>query len=186
MAEYRKGLAIREKLAASDPANTQWQRDVAVTRDRIGDLLATAKRPQEALAEYRASLIITEKLAAADPGNTELQRDLSVSHNKIGDMFAAAGWRNEALAVYRAGLSIIDKLTAADPNNAEWQTDLVISLFKISLVAEPALARVFLLRAISVVDGLTKMGALTPAQQSWPQALRGMLAKLPPETAGAP
>jgi hypothetical protein len=32
----RKCLEIREKLAASDPANIQWQRDLSVNYEKIG------------------------------------------------------------------------------------------------------------------------------------------------------
>jgi tetratricopeptide (TPR) repeat protein len=185
LAEYRKALAIREKLAASDPGNTGWQRDVGVSREQIGDVLMISKRPQEALAEYRASFAIAEKLAAADPGNTEWQRDLAISHNRIGGMLAEAGRREEALAEFRRGLAIVEKLVAADPDNTQWQTDLVFSLFRISTVAEPAPARAALQRAIVIIDTLAKIGALTAAQKNWPQFFRQLLAKLPPETAGA-
>ncbi len=182
--EYRKALAIREKLAASDPGNTHWQRDVGVSREQIGDVLLIWKRPREALVEYRASLAIAEKLAAADPGNTEWQRDLSISYNKIGVILAEGGQREEALSAFRLGLALAEKLVATDPNNIQWQSDLVFSLFWISRVAEPALARVALQRAIAIVDTLAKMRALTAAQENWPQFFRQLLVKLPPETDG--
>ena len=35
---YQDGLAIREKLAAQDPSNTGWQRDLSVSFERIGDV----------------------------------------------------------------------------------------------------------------------------------------------------
>jgi hypothetical protein len=45
---------------------------------------------------------------------------------------------------------------------------------------------VALQRAIAIADALAKIGALTDVQKSWPQFFRELLAKLPPETAGAP
>jgi hypothetical protein len=38
LAAYRKGLEIREALAARDPANAQWQTDVAVSCAKLGTL----------------------------------------------------------------------------------------------------------------------------------------------------
>ena len=38
LAAYRRGLTIREALAARDPANTQWQTDVAVSCAKLGTL----------------------------------------------------------------------------------------------------------------------------------------------------
>jgi hypothetical protein len=38
LAAYQAGLAIREGLAKRDPANTQWQVDVAVSYANLGSL----------------------------------------------------------------------------------------------------------------------------------------------------
>jgi len=38
LAAYQAGLAIREGLARRDPANTQWQVDVAVSCSKLGSL----------------------------------------------------------------------------------------------------------------------------------------------------
>jgi len=185
LAEYNNGLAIRERLAAADPGNTDWQRDLSVSHNKIGDVLGAAGRREEALAVHRKSLAIRERLTAADPGNTEWQRDLSISHDKIGNMLAAAGRREEALAVHRKSLAIRETLAAADPGNVGWQADLVGSLYKISSVSEPADARALLRRAITIIDALSKSGALTAAQQNWPESFRRALAELPPEQAEA-
>jgi tetratricopeptide (TPR) repeat protein len=67
---YRDSLAIRERLAAADRGNTQWQRDLAVSYGKIGDVLRAQGKLDEALAAFRADLAISERLAAADPGNT--------------------------------------------------------------------------------------------------------------------
>ena len=53
LAAYRKGLAIREALAARDPANTEWQRDLSVSHDKIGDVLVAQGDGPGALAAYR-------------------------------------------------------------------------------------------------------------------------------------
>ena len=67
---YRDSLAIRERLAAADPSNTQWQRDLSVSYNRVGDVLKAQGKLEEALKAYRDSLAIIERLAAADPSNT--------------------------------------------------------------------------------------------------------------------
>ena len=35
---YRDDLAIRQKLAAQDPGNAGWRRDLSVSFDKIGDV----------------------------------------------------------------------------------------------------------------------------------------------------
>jgi len=39
LAAYRQGLGIREALAARDPANTDWARDLSVSYNRTGNVL---------------------------------------------------------------------------------------------------------------------------------------------------
>ena len=65
--------------AASQPSNAEWQRDVSISYDRIGDALKAAGRREEALGSYWKSLAIREKLAASDPGNAEWRDDLHIS-----------------------------------------------------------------------------------------------------------
>ncbi len=101
LAAAERVLAVSAELAAADPGNTEWQRDLSASHDRVGDVLLALGRREEALAEFRRSLAIREKLAAADRGNTEWLRGLSIAHEKIGNVLMAAGRRQEALAEYR-------------------------------------------------------------------------------------
>ncbi len=91
LASYRKGLAIREGLAARDPANTEWQRDRSVSHDQIGDVLVAQGDGPGALASYRKGLAIGEGLAARDPANVQWQIDVAVSCAKLGTHTMA--WR---------------------------------------------------------------------------------------------
>jgi tetratricopeptide (TPR) repeat protein len=127
--EYRKGLAIREKFAAT--GQHEWQRDVAVSYNKIGDVLRAGARREEALAEYRKGLEVMEKLAASEPGNLEWRRDLSVSHTEIGGTLMELGRQEEALAEYRKGLDIDQQSSDSDKGNSMWQRDLAVSHNKV-------------------------------------------------------
>ncbi|HUV04759.1 MAG TPA: tetratricopeptide repeat protein [Armatimonadota bacterium] len=128
---YRASLAIRERLAASDPGNASLQRDLSISQEKIGDVLRAQGDLGAALESYRVSLAISERLAASDPGNAAWQRDLSVSQGKVGDVLRAQGNLGVALESYRASLAIAERLAASDPGNAEWQDDLSISQGKV-------------------------------------------------------
>ena len=169
---YRASLAIRERLAQQDPNNAEWQRDLTVSHDRIGDMLAAQGEGAAALTAYRASLAIRERLAQQDPNNAEWQRDLSVSHDRIGDMLAAQGEGAAALTAYRASLAIRERLAQQDPNNAEWQTDVVVSCWKLAQsnadIAEDQIDRRALLeRGLAILHGLHDESRLTRTQEDW-------------------
>ena len=128
---YRDGLAIAERLAAADRGNTQWQRDLSVSYDNVGNVLAAQGSLDDALKAYRDSLVIRERLAAADRSNTQWQHDLSVSYDNIGDVLVAQDELDDALKAYRDSLAIRERLAAADRSNTEWQRDLSVSYEKV-------------------------------------------------------
>jgi tetratricopeptide (TPR) repeat protein len=80
-AEYfRQCVAIAERLAASDPANAAWQRDLAVSYDRVGASAQSQGNHDEAEDWLTRAKAIKERLAASDPSNAAWQRDLVVTH----------------------------------------------------------------------------------------------------------
>jgi hypothetical protein len=44
----RASLAIAERLAQTDPGNAGWQRDVAISNERLGDIYSQEENPMEA------------------------------------------------------------------------------------------------------------------------------------------
>jgi tetratricopeptide (TPR) repeat protein len=128
---YAAALRLAEQRLATDPANTQWQRDLSVSHNKVGDVLVAQGDGPGALGAYRKGLEIREALAARDPANTEWQRDLSVSHEKVGDVLVAQGDGPGALCAYRKGLEIREALAARDPANTQWQRDLSVSHEKV-------------------------------------------------------
>jgi hypothetical protein len=88
---YKQCLEIAQKLAARDPANTDWQRVLSVSCSKIGDVQVGQDDLPSALSSYKQGLEIREKLAARDPANTDWQRDLSVIYDKIGVVQRAQG-----------------------------------------------------------------------------------------------
>jgi hypothetical protein len=91
LASYQASHAIRQRLTKSDPGNASWQRGLAVSYEKVGDVQEAQGKLADALASYQASLAIRERLAQSDPGNAGWQRDLSVSYEKVGDVQVASG-----------------------------------------------------------------------------------------------
>jgi hypothetical protein len=92
-------LMLAEARLGNDPANTQWQRDLSVSHERIGDVLVAQGDGPGALTAYRQGLAIAETLTARDPANTQWQRDLVVSYVKLGEVtkdrsYVATAWRS--------------------------------------------------------------------------------------------
>jgi hypothetical protein len=72
LAAYEAALAIREELAASDPDNAGWRRDLSVSHNNIGDVRREQGDLAGALAAYEAALAIRKELAGGGPGQRRL------------------------------------------------------------------------------------------------------------------
>ena len=123
MQAYQQSLEIRKRLAAADPANTQAQRDLSVSYNKLGDVQVQLGDTQAALKAYQQSLEIRQRLAAADPANTQAQRDLALSYLRLGYFEENSKHFDEALQWYQQSLPIAERL-AKDTANAQAQSDL--------------------------------------------------------------
>ena len=86
---YQARHNIIERLAAQDPGNAGWQRDLSVSFNKIGEVQSAKGDLDGALKAYQEDLAIAQKLAAQDPGNAGWQRDLIVSNVKLGEIAEA-------------------------------------------------------------------------------------------------
>ena len=161
-----------ETRAAADPANTEWQRDLSVIHNKLGEVAAAAGDLAAARDHYQAALDIAARLAAADPANTQWQRDLSISRNRLGEVAAAAGDLAAARDHYQAALDIRVKLAAADPANTQWQRDLSVSRNRLGEVAaaagDLAAARDHYQAALDIA---ARLAAADPANTQWQRDL---------------
>ena len=134
-AAYQASLDIRARLAAADPANTEWQRDLSVSHDKLGDVAVAAGDLAAARDHYQASLDIAHRLAAADPANTEWQRDLSISHEQARGR--RRGGRGPGRRPRRLPGQPRHRRPASRrrPRQRPWQRDLSISHEKLGDIA---------------------------------------------------
>ncbi|MBB5868637.1 tetratricopeptide (TPR) repeat protein [Allocatelliglobosispora scoriae] len=131
-------LRLTRSRASADPADIEYQRDLSIALNRLGDLARAAGDMVTARASYTESLTMARRLTAADPTNIQYQRDLSVSLTKLGDLARAAGDMVTARTSYTESLTIDRQLTAADPTNIQYQRDLSISMNKLGDLAQAA------------------------------------------------
>ncbi len=104
---YERGQALVQALAARDPNNAEWQRDLSVSYDRVGDISAARGDRDGALKAFNDGLEIAKALAARDPANVVWQTDLVVSAWKL----ASAGAPDAARHIAE-GLAILKRLHA--------------------------------------------------------------------------
>ena len=170
--EFEAALAIAERLAAAEPGNALWQRDLSISYERLGEVEVAAGDLAAARQRFEAGLAIAERLAAAEPGNAGWQRDLWVSSNKFGEVEVAAGDLAAARQRFEAALAIAERLAAAEPGNAGWQRDLSISFNKLGDVevaaGDLAAARARFEAGLAIAE---RLAAAEPGNAGWQRDL---------------
>ena len=125
LTSFQAGVAIRGKLTAADPGNSQWQRDLSVSHSKIGAIEQAQGNLAAALTSFQADMAIAQKLAAADPGNSEWQLDFVISCWKVGNSkgdFLKSAERRAILVRGLNTLEALEKQGRLAPRAARWPT----------------------------------------------------------------
>jgi len=68
-AEYRKALAVQQKLADDNPAVPQFRRQVVSSLSSVGRIQQRDGRTSEAAASFRRAIAILKRLPTSTPGD---------------------------------------------------------------------------------------------------------------------
>jgi len=132
---YAAALAIRQQLAAADPADAAMQDYVTSVLQRIGDRDAKVGDLKGAREAFEQGLAIRQRLAAADPTNTDLQYYVSGLLRRIGELAYRQNDLKAAREDYQACLAIRERLSAANPSSAQLKNAVALDYFDIGEVA---------------------------------------------------
>jgi len=84
---HQQALAIREGLATAEPERADYQRDLSISYDRLGDLMQALGQGEAARRYYEQGLAIVEALAeAAGPEHVDYQGVLVVALHRMADV----------------------------------------------------------------------------------------------------
>ena len=155
---YRKSLAIREELFASDPGNLQSRLDLSVSYARMGDILSKSNNAPGALENYRKALQLIEDVAANNPKNNEVRRALGYCYLMVARAVMAIGDLPAALESFHKSKTIRETLSAENPEDESLRRDLVPSLdgvaYVLSLYGKPAEALDYYRKSQAISEAL--------------------------------
>jgi len=114
---YRESVGLAQQLADKDPANLQWQSDLAQSRSVLGDMWIHAGNATAALEEYRAALHLRMRVAEADTNATALHYELALAHANVAAALGGLSHEDEALSAARDAFRILVGLTTQWPGN---------------------------------------------------------------------
>ena len=124
---YQGLLEAQQQRVHAEPDRADYQRDLSVSFERMGDLYRALGQGELARDAFSQSLAIAQRLALAEPDRADYQRDLSVVFNKLGDLYRALGQGELASEMYERDLAIAQRLALTEPDRADYQRDLSVS-----------------------------------------------------------
>ena len=70
---FNASLAIAGRLAKADPGHAGWQRDVALSNERLGDIFEQQGKESEARQAFERALGAYDELVSRNPGDVPSQ-----------------------------------------------------------------------------------------------------------------
>lgn len=132
LSAYQTCLDISVVLVQQDPSNTEWQFNLSVCHERIGNVLKGQGDSPGALKAWEKCLEITKALTILNPTNTKWQLALSIGYDRIGDALLIQGDHTKALNAYLDAQSITTCLASEDESNMMLQRELCVIMSKVN------------------------------------------------------
>jgi tetratricopeptide (TPR) repeat protein len=76
LAAFREAFAIDQHLAATDPSNAAWQRELAVAHYKLGQAYKGMGNEENAQSSYRSAVEAMSRAVAMSPGTVGWKQDL--------------------------------------------------------------------------------------------------------------
>jgi tetratricopeptide (TPR) repeat protein len=127
-ASYRQELEITERLAKQDPRNADWQRNLSVAYQKVGNMQQAKGQLAEAMASYEQALGIAERLAKQDLGNADWQRVLACAIGFVASVDQCEKLWDKAADGYGRELKIARPYFGKDGVDLRWGTCFVFAV----------------------------------------------------------
>jgi eukaryotic-like serine/threonine-protein kinase len=117
---YQESVRVAEALAAAEPGNTSYQRQVSNNLAWLADAQEYSGALEQALADRERQLKLLADVERANPGDMKIQREIMTAHRSLGRLLASRGDIAGGLRESLAGVAISDRLFSVEPENTEW------------------------------------------------------------------
>ncbi len=129
---YQRALSLLRQLTQLQPANLEFQRQLALLLGDLGDMESDAGNPQSAHRYYQEGFDIIRAAVAKD-SSLPFRRQLARKHLELGVIlghpaFANLGRTAEAVDHLAQGVAIAEQILAEDPSDTHRQFILIPQL----------------------------------------------------------
>ena len=133
LAHFTRCLEISAKFYKANPESTAAKRDMALSHERLGSILAESDRTK-ALEHFKTSLQLREELLKSSPESSDAAREVSVILEKLGELLGRYGQPSDAektLTLFERSVEIREGLMLQFPLSGQTARDLSVGLNKL-------------------------------------------------------
>jgi eukaryotic-like serine/threonine-protein kinase len=126
---FQKALSIRQMLFENDQTNIKKKTDLAISHERVGDILWGKGDSDGAKSHYQTALDFYVDISKT--GKISDSGTLPRIYNRIGEIFEQQGDLGNALQAHQKSLEISQNLINEEPNDKGFQRRYAVSFAKI-------------------------------------------------------
>lgn len=165
-----EGLRIYGALAAQDPSNLHYRRELAVLQSNLGLLYGDTSRAPEAELAFRSALEVDEALVREGQSNAEDDGRRANTLDNLALVYERTMRLPEAEKLHREAVDLREALVAQHPEEESFRLELVQSYNNMATLfgnagraneAEP-----FLLRALPIAEKLVASAPDSPQYEN--------------------
>ncbi len=131
LVSYRKSLAIREMVFASNPTDAATEFSIGNSYNNIGNILWAKNENEDAILSYQHGLTIHESLSKS--GSTvDYNRGRIIALNGIAHAQSQKGDMTGALETYRTMLAVSESILATNPADANYRRNVAVGYLKLA------------------------------------------------------
>jgi tetratricopeptide (TPR) repeat protein len=124
---YSDSVAIRRRLAETEPRTPQARDDLAAALEKLGEAqhsLGGGTNDRDAAQSFDDSLTIRKGLVAEDPNNGSWRRNLGLSYEHRGKLLIDFSREDEAIESFKSNLALRRQLAIENPEDTQARRDL--------------------------------------------------------------
>ena len=133
---HRSAAALREGLAAANPADEGLQRDLKTTFEHLSTIHVALGDARTAGDYQRKGLAIAQALYRKHPDGAAERRSLALAYHNAGDITAALGDWPATLDSFTREVSLFETLLASEPASTRAQRDVAVAYKKLGAILE--------------------------------------------------
>jgi serine/threonine protein kinase/tetratricopeptide (TPR) repeat protein len=160
LTSYTKALQMREALASSGLKDPEFERELAINYERMGDVLRVTGKSDLAMDRYRKARAIRDKLPSDGPDATGIKIELAGNYQRLGDMYGIEGNPKEGLGEEMKAVEILEPVIAGGSAEPEVRRTLQLSYIKegdmLAATGDPHSALESYRKAVPISEGLVQ------------------------------